>query len=76
MYDNFLADKITSCKAIRLPYWTQCQINGCERHAKWKVGYLTRRKAPSFRAGMDRRIPSWISPHQPGVSDPQPIIQA
>ena len=56
----------------------------CKKHANELVSvtlpegqrYLTRRKAPSFRAGMDRRILSWISPHQPGASDPQPIIQA
>ena len=39
MYDNFLADKITSCNFVKLPYWTHCQINGCERHAEWKMGY-------------------------------------
>jgi len=33
-----------------------------------------RRKTPSVRAGMDRRILSWISPYWLRLSDPQPII--
>jgi len=44
-----------------------CDIQGA-------IIYGERRKTPSVRAGMDRRILSWISPYWLRLSDPQPII--